>query len=328
MQGGFSFWELSRWVPDARFRLSRCRLGLCLRSVQDASPLQPKHPVGKSRSEFKFSIRYTRKLLQEFADGLMHFLYPSDPVEPKRPDETFRDQINELRSFGLGVSIVCLEELGEKACRIRSPLPSTSTVVYRGWMLEPAEYEKLVALIQSYQATPLISLETYLACHYLPNWYPFVSEFTAETRVFAADSDLAKELGTLGWEKFFIKDYVKSLKTSVGSVVSKPEDVSLVLAEMQKFRGTIEGGVCVRRFEEFVPNSEKRFFVIKGKPYAASGLVPQLVSECAQRINSPFFSVDVAMRADGVLRVVEIGDGQVSDLVGWEATRFAELWKE
>jgi len=24
---------------------------------------------------------------------------------------------------------------------------------------------------------------------------------------------------------------------------------------------------------------------------------------------------------------VEIGDGQVSDLVGWEPARFAELWK-
>ena len=41
----------------------------------------------------------------------------------------------------------------------------------------------------------------------------------------------------------------------------------------------------------------------------------------------PFFSVDVATRADGILRVVEIGDGQVSDLVGWESARFAELWK-
>ena len=73
---------------------------------------------------------------------------------------------------------------------------------------------------------------------------------------------------------------MKSLKTSVGSIIAKPEDINVVLAEMQKFRSTIEGGVCARR------------------------------------INSPFFSVDVADRVDGVPRVVEIGDGQVSDLVG------------
>jgi hypothetical protein len=42
---------------------------------------------------------------------------------------------------------------------------------------------------------------------------------------------------------------------------------------------------------------------------------------------SPFFSVDVALREDGVARIVEIGDGQVSDLVGWSPERFAEMWR-
>lgn len=61
----------------------------------------------------------------------------------------------------------------------------------------------------------------------------------------------------------FIKGYVKSLKTSRGSVISKPEDISTVPSEMQEFRGVIEGGVCVRRFEQFVPGSETRYFVIR-----------------------------------------------------------------
>ena len=42
---------------------------------------------------------------------------------------------------------------------------------------------------------------------------------------------------------------------------------------------------------------------------------------------SRFFSVDVAKRDDGVLRVVEVGDGQVSDLVGWSVERFVEMWR-
>lgn len=42
---------------------------------------------------------------------------------------------------------------------------------------------------------------------------------------------------------------------------------------------------------------------------------------------SPFFSVDVALREDGAERIVEIGDGQVSDLVGWSPERFAEMWR-
>jgi hypothetical protein len=36
--------------------------------------------------------------------------------------------------------------------------------------------------------------------------------------------------------------------------------------------------------------------------------------------------VDVVQRADRVWRVVEIGDGQVSDLVGWTPDQFATCW--
>jgi hypothetical protein len=263
-------------------------------------------------------------------DQLVHFLYPADPVEPKRPEEPFLDQIQELHKSGFSTSLVWLEELWEEDVRIRGAIPAGATVVYRGWMLGPPEYEKLLSLIRPLQANPLTSLESYLACHYLPNWYPRVAEFTADTKIFPVGSDgvadVVAELKTLNWKKFFLKDYVKSLKTSVGPVISTPEEVGAVVAELQKYRGLIEGGVCVRRFEEFVPGSGKRYFVLHNRPHAASGEVPALVSECVRRIQSPFFSIDVALRTDGVLRVVEIRDGQVSDPVGWEASRFAEIW--
>lgn len=101
-----------------------------------------------------------------------------------------------------------------------------------------------------------------------------------------------------------------------------------MVAELRDYRGRIEGGLCVRRVEDFVPGSEQRYFVLKGVGYAAGGEpVPRVVRQCAERIVSPFFSVDVARRSDGEMRVVEIGDGQVSDLVGWSAERFASLWE-
>jgi hypothetical protein len=124
----------------------------------------------------------------------IHFLYPSHPLEPEQPDEPFREQVNEMRRLGFGVSIVSLEELGEKVYRIRNPIPSGATVVYRGWMLAPAEYEQLVTVVESHSATPLISPEMYLACHHLPNWYPLISDFTAETRIFPISSDFVREL--------------------------------------------------------------------------------------------------------------------------------------
>ncbi len=134
-------------------------------------------------------------------------------------------------------------------------------------------------------------------------------------------------LRNLGWNRFFIKDFVKSLKTGSGSLIERPEQIDLLMQEMQQFRGKIEGGICARQFEEFKPETEQRYFVLDGLAASFDGAPPpQIAQDCAGRIPSRFFSVDVVERADGVLRVVEIGDGQVSDLVGWSVPRFAELW--
>jgi hypothetical protein len=259
---------------------------------------------------------------------MLQFLVPSDPSEPKEADGIFRDQVAALRECGFGVTLFSLEELQVGNARVRGPIRAGATVVYRGWMLQSTDYEKVIALIRARGAIPLTSLADYLACHHLPNWYPVLSDFTAETRVLPTDADFAAELNMLGWDRFFLKDFVKSLKTSVGSIVTKPEQVPILLAEMKKFRGTIEGGVCIRRFESFIPNSEKRYFIVRGVAHSAVAPVPELAFEVAKRIASPFFSVDIAIREDGVPRVVEIGDGQVSDLVGWDPRAFARVWSE
>ena len=131
----------------------------------------------------------------------------------------------------------------------------------------------------------------------------------------------------LGWEAFSVKDYVKSLKTSRGSIVRDPSEIGAVVAEMEQFRGEIEGGLCVRRVERFFTDSERRYFVLDGKAFSPDDRpVPDLVQRVASRIPSPFFSVDVIQREDGALRVVEVGDGQVSDLVGWTADAFVRMW--
>jgi hypothetical protein len=46
-------------------------------------------------------------------------------------------------------------------------------------------------------------------------------------------------LRRLGWERIFVKDHVKSLKTSVGSIVEDPKEIETVVSEMEKYRGFI-----------------------------------------------------------------------------------------
>jgi hypothetical protein len=194
-------------------------------------------------------------------------------------------------------------------------------------MLNAGEYGRLAHAVESASASLFTSPAAYLAAHHLRNWYPLIAEFTPETRVLAPTADWEVELRSLGWEAFFIKDYVKSLKTSRGPIVRDPSEIGVVVAEMKRFRGEIEGGLCVRRVEPFLTTSERRYFVLGGRPFSPKGEPPpDLVHEVAGRIPSPFFAVDVIRRKDGVHRIVEIGDGQVSDLVGWSASAFTAMW--
>ncbi len=174
----------------------------------------------------------------------------------------------------------------------------------------------------------MTALETYLACHHLPNWYPLLSGLTPRTVTFPPDADLKAELDALGWDAYFIKDYVKSLKTDSGSLLRSTDGAQRLVSDMIKFRGEIEGGFCVREVEDYIPDSEVRYFVIRGTPFANNPCdsIPAIVTEVVARIHSPFFSVDVAERDDGVERVIEVGDGQVSDVVGWTPERLARIW--
>lgn len=257
---------------------------------------------------------------------MLHFLFPKGS-KPHLPDEMFADQLAALIAAGFSASLYSAAVLA--GVKSLGEVPAGSTVVYRGWMATAEEYAALVRAIEQSGATPFTSLAQYLSAHYLPNWYPLTSDLTPETRVYPADADIEAELRALNWGSYFLKDYVKSLKTTRGSIVRDPAEAPLLIAEMREYRGRIEGGICVRQVEDFVTESERRYFVLRGVVYSASDAepVPEVVRQCAERIPSPFFSVDMISRSDGRLRVVEVGDGQVSDLVGWSPTTFAEMWR-
>jgi hypothetical protein len=261
---------------------------------------------------------------------MISLLYPQSVLNPRMPDELFREETEAMAAASHTVHLIDTEALGSGPSRIRPPFEPGARVVYRGWMLTHGEYVNLAASVERAGGLCVASPEDYLATHHLPNWYPIVKNYTPETAFLDTGADLASELRRLGWEKFFVKDHVKSLKTPIGSIIEDPEQIEMVVSEMEKSRGFIEGGLCIRRVEDFIAGSERRYFVLNRTPYAAEpgAAIPEPVVLCAGAIPSLFFSVDIARRADGVERIVEIGDGQVSDLVGWSLERFVEIWSD
>lgn len=255
----------------------------------------------------------------------IHFLFPADALNPHSVEELFAEQAQQLNAAGYTTSLMT-DAVVEEGASLRR-IPRGATVVYRGWMLKSSQYARLVAAIAQAEARPFTTLDEYLATHHLPNWYPRIAAFTPETRIFPPDADLEMALRSLAWDAYFIKDFVKSLKTSVGSLVKNPAEAGRVVEEMREFRGEIEGGLCVRRYVPFQASAERRYFVLKGRPFAPDDLpIPPIVEEVAARINSPFFSVDIAPLEDGTWNVVEVGDGQVTDLVGWSPQAFTRMW--
>jgi len=192
-------------------------------------------------------------------------------------------------------------------------------------MLNPLNYKKLVSFINSSGAIPLTSYENYVKCHHLPNWYESCTAFTAESVFFPNDSSLVENIRALGWENYFIKDFVKSNSTDHGSIATTPEEVVEIVKLIETYRGAIEGGVAVRRVEQYVDNTEVRYFVFNGLAYSPDGSIPDIVTAISKLVDAPFYSVDIVQRADGVLRLVELGDGQVSDKKTWPTSRFGNM---
>lgn len=209
----------------------------------------------------------------------------------------------------------------------RPSMPAGEDVVYRGWMLTPDAYTRLWSAVENNGGRMLTSPQQYRRCHHLPEWYPSCEDLTPKTVFLERNCDFPAALSNQNWRAYFVKDYVKSLTTSRGSVAKTSGEIGEIVALIEKFRGQVEGGVCVREFENLSPGSEERYFVFRRQAFGRAGPIPQIVEQIAARIDSPFFCVDIAQSIDGSPRLIELGDGQVSDRKNWPVDRFVDMFK-
>lgn len=250
------------------------------------------------------------------------FVFPASNLNPRKVDEAFADQYDALKVAGF--PCVILRDGVVVGADIKG-----HRVVYRGWMLSPTEYTAMVNAIYAAGGQPFTSLGEYQLCHRLPNWYPHIEDLTMKTVFFPSDCDIEEELYNLKWHGCFIKDHVKSNKSALGSVARRPEDAIAIVEEIVKYRGSLEGGLCVR---EYMPvTNEHRIFVRDGRIYAIDETPTDYVTLAkkiaSSRILAPFYSIDIGVNRRGEIVVIEIGDGQVSDLTsGWTPDQFAVIW--
>lgn len=252
----------------------------------------------------------------------MRIIYPENPLNHREADDPYQAEYLVASAAGLNCALFNFDDLAFGKFNPRPNLLAGESVLYRGWMLNSEGYRTLVAQIQRQGGVPITTHHHYLQCHHLPGWYDACQAFTSETQFFEYSENLEQLIDQLGWDGYFVKDFVKSNSTAEGSMATTPAQAVKIIALIKQYRGEIEGGVAIRKLEQYKPQTERRYFVVNGKPYTHTGDVPDLLYTIADRVKAPFYAVDLIETQQGELRLVEIGDGQVSAIKTWPILAF------
>ncbi|GAA2120555.1 ATP-grasp domain-containing protein [Kitasatospora saccharophila] len=280
-------------------------------------------------------------------------ILPSDPLLPRRVDPHFAWEAGALRAVGGGHVLLDHDALlaGDAEAAARRVPAGPGPLWYRGWMIPTARYAELAEVLAARGRPLLTGPDAYATAHELPGWYRTFESLTPASSWLpgtawdrSALAAAAAELGGRG--PAVVKDYVKSRKHEWAEACYVPDLADLdaldrVASRFAELQGEfLSGGLVVRRFEPFVRAAdgraeEARVWWLDGEPVLvgphpdspAHRVEPELsaVRPLVRRLGCRFVTTDLARRAGagtadgagagaGQWRVVEVGDGQVSEL--------------
>ncbi|MFE2142469.1 ATP-grasp domain-containing protein [Streptomyces sp. NPDC059456] len=271
-------------------------------------------------------------------------LYCRDALDPRRVDAHFAPEAREVRACGGTVGLIDHDALlrGDARQAVAHVPAGLGSVWYRGWMIPGDRYAALAEALSGRGAELIVTPEHYRTAHELPGWYATFADITpasawrpTEPDEMPASVELAALAEPLLPGAGIVKDYVKSRKHEWEQACFVPDlaDAAQLTRVVRRFvelqEEFLTGGIVLRAFEAFSrPESvaaEVRVWWLDGEPRLLTphpdspferAPVPDLdrIEPAVRRLGCRFITTDVALRSDGVWRVVEVGDGQVSDL--------------
>ena len=261
-------------------------------------------------------------------------LLPGDVLRPRRPDDHFAPEAAAAREAGWTVALVDHDALagGGPAEAAVSRVPAGDGAVYRGWMLTAGQYAAMAGALTGRGVTLRTSPEQYRRAHELPGWCADLAAFTPATAWTSGDDRAAfdRARADLGGGPAVLRDWTKSMKHYWDEAVYIPDLADAgaawrVASRLRELRGDdFTGGFVLRRFEHFT-GAEVRTWWVDGQCRLAgahpdtpdetppAGFAVGALTPVIAGLGLPFVTVDLALRTDGVWRVIEVGDGQVSD---------------
>ncbi|MDQ2715765.1 MAG: ATP-grasp domain-containing protein [Chloroflexota bacterium] len=250
----------------------------------------------------------------------------------------------------INIEALIEQQNAARAVRNVDPAATEEVAVYRGWMLKPDAYERLYTALAGKGLLLINTPAAYMHCHYLPESYHLLAGVTPrsawlKTGPVVSMDEVMTALQQFGDRPVIVKDFVKSQKHEWYEACYIPsatdrQAVERVVTRFLELQGAdLNEGLVFREFLEFEPLTthsksgmplirEFRLFVLDGQiilatPYWEEGdygndahtvLPLDDFAQIAQKIQSRFFTLDVARKRDGTWNIVEPGDGQVAGL--------------
>ncbi|MBL4648883.1 MAG: ATP-grasp domain-containing protein [Aureispira sp.] len=281
----------------------------------------------------------------------MRILFCDSGFSSKEVDYMYQEEYDAAKAASISCSLISFEALkkGQSNLALKSvrPAPEKEQAIYRGWMLSKAQYELLYEALLTKNIQLINTPTEYAFCHYFPNSYETIQEFTPKSIFKPLEEnfdieDFREGLKSFGNQAIIVKDYVKSQKhywkeacfIPDASDLENVEKITRRFIELQDVDFNI--GLVYRAFvalEHLAEHSvsgmpltkEFRILVKEGKVIQAfnywdegdyEAISPNLkfLDSVIPSIKSNFFSVDIAQQKNGQWIIVELGDGQVSGL--------------
>lgn len=261
-------------------------------------------------------------------------LFPSSYFNDSKVDEELQQEYEAAQDNGLfDISIFSYDKWFNNNELILTYSPNKITnAIYRGWMMKPEQYEQFYNSLLNHNIKLINTPTQYSNLHIFPNIYDEIKNDTARTLIYPKGTAINIEKIKSVFNKFMIKDYVKSVKgtdfpTYFDSSISQ-SDFDLCMDKFYNYRGNLfTGGICVKEFLQlknygnktneyrvYYANNEIATVSRNSGQEICTPLPPQYLLEKYKNLDSRFYTIDFAELEDSSWKIIETGDGCVSGL--------------
>lgn len=278
----------------------------------------------------------------------MKIIFCDSVIDTRVVEPDYKTEFDSARENGFETELFSLEELIDgnlnTALKYIKSCETKQFGIYRGWMMTPKVYEQFYIELLKMNIQLINNPTEYENCHYLPKSYDKIASQTPKSSWTKdlSETNILSLSNEFGNKPIIIKDFVKSEKHNWNDAcfipnASDKNKVKQIVNRFLELRGEyLNEGIVFREFVELefltehsksgMPLTKEFRIVFLNKQvvqvlnywdegnYDSEKPNIEFFKKIADKIESNFFTMDVAKRKNDSWIIMELGDGQVAGL--------------